>query len=585
MKVSDEKNSQKDWTQILENKVAYQKKAGKAAGRFSLGMLVKMLRLKELQRLVESHSDAKDFEFIEDMFDELDFSYILSEREKSRIPATGRLIIVSNHPLGALDGLALLKAIREVRSDVKVVVQNYLTEIDSLANLMIPFESMTSLADNRRANNVIGQALKSEEAVIIFPSIRVSRMRLSGIRDDFWRKQVIRLIQKYDAPVLPIYIHGKNSLRFYFAGMFSDKLAYSLLAGEIFRQKGRTITINIGHHISPSAFQSIKLKTGIALLRKHSLAIGKGKRGLFKTEKNVVHPVDRLAMLEELKEAELLGETDDGMKISIMPYDAAPAVIREIGRLREITFRKIGEGTGKKIDLDEYDRMYEHLVLWDESKLEIVGAYRLGICKNIIPQKGLTGLYTTTLFQFNEELEHYLPDAVELGRSFVQEKYWNSNALDYLWHGIGAFLAKRPEVKYLFGPVSISSSYSKQAQDTLVYFFRKWFSDTEELAVSRNRYILSRSRQAELAEIFTQDEYKKDFKALKQNLRHLGFSVPTLYKQYTDLCVEGGVSFLDFGIDEDFGNCTDGFLLLRISHIKKAKRARYIESKLEQLAQ
>ncbi|MCB1147035.1 MAG: lysophospholipid acyltransferase family protein [Leptospiraceae bacterium] len=565
----------------IEKRLSEQKKSGKKLNRFSLGLLVRFLRIRDIENLIKRHSDKSNFEFIEDIFEDLDFSYTVSMREKQRIPAQGRLIIVSNHPLGALDGLALLKAVKEIRHDVKIVVHNYLTEIDSLVDLMIPLERYSSLADNRRSVTNIAEALKNEEAVIIFPSTRVSRYTIKGVQDDFWRKNVIRLIQKYSAPVLPVFIKAKNSLRFYATGVFSNRLAYATLAKEIFRQRGKTITIKIGNHIAPTAFSALKPRTGVQLLRKHVYQIGKGKKGLFKTEKNVVHPVDRRLMLEELKNGDLLGTTDDGMKISLLEYADSPNVLREIGRLREITFRKIGEGTGKKIDLDRYDQVYKHLVLWDEAKMEIVGAYRLGICEKIIPDQTLTGLYTSSLFRFGEELEHFLPDAVELGRSFVQEKYWNSYALDYLWHGIGAFLARHPQVKYLFGPVSISQSYNAKARDILVYFYRKWFGDKNKLAESKNRYVLTERRLQELNEIFTSDNYKDDFKLLKTNLKHLGFSVPTLYKQYTELCEPGGVSFLDFGIDEDFGNCVDGFIFLRIPMIKEAKRARYIDSKLE----
>ena len=217
-------------------------------------------------------------------------------------------------------------------------------------------------------------------------------------------------------------------------------------------------------------------------MRKHIYAIAKDKEGYFKQRRNIIHRVDRQRLREDIFTGEVLGYTETKIIILLLNYNEAPAVMKELARLRESTFRMVGEGTGQKQDLDAYDQYYKHIVLWDDREMEIVGAYRLGVGKDITAQFGLKGFYSNSLFSYSKELESLLVDAVECGRSFVQSKYWNSMALDYLWHGIGAYLASNPQVKYLYGPVSISKAIPKEAKDMLVYFYLKYFGDRLGLA-------------------------------------------------------------------------------------------------------
>ncbi len=516
-------------------------------------------------------------DYIEDFFEKLDFSYAVAHKDREKIPSEGRLLVVANHPLGALDGLSLLMAVTEVRPDVRIVVGNFLTGIDELSEFFIPVDKDFDIAKSRL--KPIAAALANEEAVILFPSRSVSRLRWAGLRDRKWRSNLVALARRMNTPVLPVYIKARNSWRFYLKALFSERLASLSLPREILRQRGKTIGLKIGHQIPATAFSALKSGTAMKLLHRHVLAIGREKKGYFKTEKNVIHPVDRRQIRAELSNARLLGSTDDGMNIYLTDYSQSPATVREIARLRELTFRKVGEGTGHKLDSDLYDRYYNHLVLWDDTALEIVGAYRIGECAAITAQRGTEGLYTATLFTFDDKFKAMFPESIELGRSFVQQKYWNSNALDYLWHGIGAYLANNPQIRYMFGPVSISKMYSKEAIEMLVHFYSKWFPDYENLAAHKTPFLIPDKRRDELRELFNSLDFKTDFKTLKANLKHYGFAVPTLYKQYSDLCEEGGVRFLDFGIDEDFGYCVDGMILVDIARIKQSKYDRYIAGK------
>jgi hypothetical protein len=313
------------------------------------------------------------------------------------------------------------------------------------------------------------------------------------------------------------------------------------------------------------------------MLRRHLYRLASKKPGLFQTEKSIAHPESRQTIKQELRKGELLGETSDGKQIILVDWFPESSVIREIGRLRELSFRKVGEGTGERRDLDKYDHHYRHLVLWDNEALEIVGAYRLGEGNLILEKKGKKGFYAENLFEFKKPFEKYLADSLELGRSFVQPNYWGSRALDYLWQGLGAYLRHNPKIKYLFGPVSISAHYPQASRDMLVYFYNNYFGHTEKLVSSNNPCQINEQTLDEFRNIFKGDDFNQDMKELKNRLSMQNMSIPTLYKQYSDLCVEDGVKFLDFGIDPDFSGCTDGFLLVDVSKIKDSKRKRYIE--------
>ena len=249
--------------------------------------------------------------------------------------------------------------------------------------------------------------------------------------------------------------------------------------------------------------------------------------------------------------------------------------MREIGRLREETFRAVGEGTGQRRDIDAFDQYYQHLILWDEEQLEIAAAYRFVDSAKIRAEKGSKGLYSGTLFEYEEKHNYFLDSGLELGRSFVQKRYWGKRGLDYLWYGIGAYLHNNPSYRYLFGPVSISNTMPPLAKDLMVYFYRLYFKGPDAKSCSRTPFHFQEPISV-LEKEFTGDNYRADFIRLKALLANLGTSVPPLYKQYTELCEPGGVMFLDFNIDPDFNNCIDGLVIVDAKQIKEKKLQRYI---------
>ncbi|MDO6592648.1 lysophospholipid acyltransferase family protein [Neptuniibacter sp. 1_MG-2023] len=545
--------------------------------RSALFMLKKLVHENEINSFLDINKDATGFEFIERVLEYFNFGYSISNHDRANIPSSGRVVIIANHPLGALDGLALLKMVGEVRRDVRIVANDVLMNFDPIKNLFLPVDNLGKSTRKRDIERIV-EALHQEQAIIVFPAGEVSRAGITGVKDDKWNSGFIRFARKANAPVLPIFIGGKNSSLFYSVSYINKTLSTLMLAREMFNKRSVTIPMRVGEPIPFSQIDAVPVSTAekTKLLKKHLYRIAKNKKPLFLTEKTIAHPQNRQNLKQELRESELLGETIDGKKIYLFDYKAESAVIQEIGRLREIAFRCVGEGTGDKKDLDLYDQYYRHLILWDEDELEIAGAYRLAEAGKMDPTATNTGLYSATLFKYGEQMKPYFEQGIELGRSFIQPKYWGKRSLDYLWYGIGAYLRKHPEVRYMFGPVSLSNSYPRVAKDMLVWFYSHYFNDSEDLGHSFSPYVLDQEALNNMDRMFSGDNYKADFRVLKEQLEFLGVSVPTLYKQYSELCEEGGVRFLDFGVDADFNYCIDGLVLVDIEFVKAKKRKRYI---------
>jgi putative hemolysin len=543
-----------------------------------VGMARWLLHEKSINRFMLNNEQKKGLEFIEAVLEHLNVSYKTIHRQIDHIPSMGKVIIVANHPLGALDALCLVQMVCSVRQDkkVKIVANRLLGAIPQLKEFLIGVDNLNERL-SRHALRQIDNALRAEEAVIFFPSGEVSRAGLFGIREGEWKGGFVKFAKRNATPILPVYIKGRNSPLFYAASWFYKPLGGLLLSHEMFAARNRVFDFTIGEPVSDKSLSDFNLsdKHHAKLFRKHLLRLAKGKKGIYPTECSIAHPSSRQEIRAELRRGELLGNTSDNKQIYLIEQENAPAVINEIGRLREYSFRKVGEGSGRSRDIDGYDRYYHHLVLWDDEALEIAGAYRIGECGWILSWLGKEGLYLNDLCDISEKFEPILEDAIELGRSFVQPKYWGSRALDYLWQGIGAYLSHNPQIRYMVGPVSISGNFPKHAQEALIYFYTLYFASDYAWVRARSPYRLSDYVRAEFDALFSGDDYAGDFRRLKDYLKSFDVAVPTLYKQYSELCDEGGIEFIDFGIDTDF-NTIDGYILVEISKIKEAKRQRYI---------
>lgn len=570
-----------DIQEILESRLPiFFKKYPKFITKPTVSLLNSVLHVREMNEIISKQGTKKNFEAIDSLFDDLNFSYQISSEDKAKIPSEGRLVIIANHPLGGLDGLALIRAVSEVRKDVKIVVNDILTKLEQLKELFLAYD-VYSLGTQKSNIAKIEEALLAEEVIIFFPAAKVSRLSIKGVKDQTWNKGAVRFATKFDAPVLPVFIEAKNSAMFYILSLIHDRIGMFLLPREMFKQRNKTIKFKVGNIIPNSSIakfsQNPKVQTN--LLYEHLYNIGNNETGVFETFETIIPHIDKDLVREELNNSNLLGLTNDNKKIYLVDYSNSKNLLLEIARLREITFRKVGEGTGRTHDIDDWDSYYKHIVLYDDQLSEVIGSYRLGITKEIVAKHGKEALYNSSQFDISDEFVCKMGAGIELGRSFIQQNYWKSNALDYMWQGIGAFLVENPHIQYLWGGVSISNSYSEIARSLIVSYYEKWYQGDKRLAEAKIKYKVQKKFKEEIEDILNADNQIKDFRNLKMALKNLGYSVPVLYRRYTELCEFGGVKFISFCVHPNFMNAVDGLLYVDLSMLKEEFKKRYFSQK------
>lgn len=560
---------------LNERAPAYWRRFPGALRRLIVHGLHRLLKIERINNFIVTHHHLRGLRFVDESFAELNCKFSFAYQDLEKIPSSGRLLVVANHPLGGLDGLMILKMLSLVRKDIKIIVTDFLDSINNLGDYFISFQ-LESGGIYRDAVKKTHAALLDECAVVIFPAGAVSRLKWFSVKDAPWRKSVISLARQYRAPILPVYIDARNSFGFYFLSVLFRSLSMLLLPRELFNKSGKVFSLKIGNVITGRTFAESALndKVLVKLLKKHVDRMQKNGKPVFLTEEAIIKPAEPAMIEAELRQCSVLVPETGGMVVYEVYAGTCPETMREVGRLREITFRLVGEGKGKRLDIDAYDNRYTHLILFNAVEKEIAGAYRIHAA-SIQTQPRPEEFYTSELFSFKRAFLDLLPFAAELGRSFIVPKHWKSNALDLLWSGIGAFLSKHSEIRYLFGPVSISAAYHPQALSAVVAFYAKWFSPYEPLVAGKNPFVLSRKNQAFFFELFQGVARSEDYKTLKNYIKQFGHSVPILFRQYAELCEEGGVKFASFNIDRDFGNCVDGFLVLDLEKLKQSKRERY----------
>ncbi|HEX2082174.1 MAG TPA: lysophospholipid acyltransferase family protein, partial [Xanthomonadaceae bacterium] len=438
-------------------------------------------RFDAIEAFLQDCGQLQGFAFVDASLEFVRLRYEVDEAQLASIPARGRLLVVANHPSGALDALALLHAIGRVRRDVRIVANEVLALLAPLGPLMLPVRVFGGHAQTGSVR-AIEHALRQEQCVIVFPAGEVSRLGPQGVRDGQWKRGFAGLARRTGAPVLPVRIRARNSALFYGASALYKPAATALLAREMFARRERPLRLHIGRasliHKDEDPAQAARR------IRQVVYALGRGKATLARGPEPIAPPVDEAVLREAIAATDLLGRTADGKQIRLAQLaDGAPLLL-EIGRLRELTFRRVGEGTGRARDLDEYDPHYQHIVVWDEAAGRIAGAYRIVRGATALARAGLRGLYTASLFRYADDAIPRLAQGLELGRSFVHPDYWGSRSLDYLWQGIGAYLQRHPGVRYLFGAVSISAALPLTAREQIVAYYQRYYGCDDPLASS-----------------------------------------------------------------------------------------------------
>jgi putative hemolysin len=539
-----------------------------------------LLAAPGIARLIRLRDDAKNFadpfEFVDAALRELQVQLELAPFEEESIPATGPVVITSNHPYGGLDGLTAIATIGRRRRDLRLLANPELAQLDGLGSLMIPVDPFGG-AKAKRAN-VAGmrQAVRWIEqggALLIFPAGEVSHLHLRTlcVTDPPWSTTAARLIRLSGAPVVPMYFGGANSALFQLLGMVHPRLRTLLLPHELGNKLGARVSIRLGQQVSAAKLASfdtdeqlvahLRLKTYLLAGASSAAASAADAVNAGRPREPIAPAIDpeRLSCEIETLPPEMLLVSSGRMRVYCAPTARIPWTLQELGRLRELTFRAVGEGTGRSADIDVFDDYYEHLFIWNTETREIVGAYRLGRTDAISRRFGKRGLYTSTLFDYNDLFIKLLGPGLELGRSFVRAEYQRSfGALMLLWKGIGEYVSRNPRYCRLIGPVSISNDYLPLSRELLVGFLRKRSFDALAPTLVRPKRPFRRRFSLRSVGGHKTPADIETLSTVVADLEPDGKGAPVLLRQYLKL----GGRMLGFNVDPDFGNALDCLVLV-----------------------
>lgn len=552
-------------------------------------------RINQLYYAVATLDD--DRHFLDRVLDVMNIETKVSESDLQRIPKTGSLVVVANHPFGGIEGIILGALLRSVRPDVKLMANFLLKAIPDLHDSLIfvdPFDRDESAKINLKPIKESIRWLKEGGVLGVFPAGEVSHidLRRGGIRDPEWSPTIARLIRLTESPALPVFFRGSNSLIFQILGMVHPRFRTGMLPRELLNKRNKTIEVRIGNLIPfkrLSEFDDDKAMMDYLRMRTYHLRRRKEepkpifRKAIFpirmvKPEQvEVAPPVDSALLktdIAKLPPSQLLVESGD-FQVFFAEAEQIPNILREIGRLRELTFRGVGEGTGQAIDLDRFDDYYIHVFVWNKSKSEIVGAYRLGKSDEIVRRLGIKGLYTSTLFRYRKQLLQKIGPALEMGRSFVRPEYQkNFSPLMLLWKGIALYIADHPQYKILFGPVSVNNDYQSSSRQLLISFLKmnNFEPELAKLVKARKPPLTNpfhawqlRRQQAVVNDL---DEIDALISDLETDLK----GVPILLRQYLRL----GGRLLGFNIDPSFGYCLDGLILVDLTETDQSLLVKYM---------
>lgn len=546
-----------------------------------IALLAEVSGLNRLERFYNEIEQAPGQDFISALFAHLELGLEVDNDDLAQIPTEGGVAFIANHPYGAIDGLALIDVVRRVRPDVKVMANFMLQQLEPLKDRFIgvnPFEQLRSRSSFQGMRQAM-EHLSGGGALGIFPAGEVSsyRTELKAVADPRWKPQVIKLIKSAAVPVVPVWFDGANSFIFQMLGMIHPDLRTMALPGEMLRMRGKRVRLRIGKPIPSkdlAALGSVEQLT--RYLRAKTYALGSGvqvRREQFKPLRFPRRPKDiaeaqpiqdiarELSAISDLR----LGSQGE-FDLYLAPSERIPHLLREIGRQREIAFRAVGEGTNKRVDLDEFDLYYDHLFLWDREQHKLAGAYRIGDGARIMERYGKRGFYTHTLFRMRRPMERVLRQSFELGRSFIPQEYQKHRLPLYLlWRGLLIHVIGHPDHRYLIGPVSISGTYSRFSRGLMIHFLQKYHFD-ERLArhiLPRNRFFVQPDKADGDALLEASGEDMKKLDRIIADIEPEGNAVPVLLKKYLQL----NARIIGFNSDPKFNDALDGFVVLDLSKV------------------
>jgi len=557
-------------------------------GTFIGWVVLRVLRISKLNKIYNQNKHKKNLDFLNAVLKDCQVEFEIPEEDLKRIPNEGAFITISNHPLGGIDGVLLLKLLIEKRADYKIIANFLLHKIDPLQPYVMPVNPFENRKNAKSSVPGIKAALrhvKSGHPLGVFPAGEVSTRKEGKLKvDKPWEAGTVRFIKKANIPILPIYFHARNSRFFYFLSKISDTFRTAKLPSEILSQKNRVIKVRIGKPITTKDQDAYSDLTAFSeFIRKKTYLLANPfyeKIKILSSEKiKIKKPIKKIITQDStnsfIKEVDFL-RTSEGYLLQSKNYEVffakakeIPNLLQEIGRLREITFRAVGQGTNKTIDLDKYDEYYYHLFLWDREAKCLVGAYRMGLGKEIYKEYGIKGFYIQNLFRIESELHQMMENTIEMGRAFIIQEYQQKPMpLFLLWKGIVHVTLRYPAYKYLMGGVSISNQFSDFSKSLMIEFMKSHYYDpyVAQYIQPKKEY---KVKLKDADKDFVFDATKADMQKFDKFIDEIepgALRIPVLIKKY----VKQNARLVAFNVDPKFNNAVDGLMYIKVSDIPES---------------
>ncbi len=554
-------------------------------GNFVGWILLKMLQISVVNKVYNNNKNKKGLDFINGVLNDYEIKFKIPSEDLERIPKKGAFITISNHPLGGIDGVLLLKLVVEKRDDYKILANFLIQRIEPLKPYILmvnPFETKKNVKSNFTGVKNALSHLKEGKPLGIFPSGEVSTFKEGKlIVDRPWEKEAVRLIKKANVPIIPIYFHAKNSRFFYFLAKISDVLRTAKLPSEMAKQKGKLTKIRIGKPISvedQNKYKDISEFSDFIRKKTYMLAnpFQKSQKILsaknIRIKKSVKNITSQKSVELFIKEIEALRSKNKRLiksknyEVFLANAKQIPNLLHEIGRLREITFRDIGEGTNNPIDLDKYDKYYRHMFLWDNNSKRLAGAYRMGFGREIFKKLGINGFYIQTLFRIEPELHQMMENTIEMGRAFITKEFQQKPMpLFLLWKGIISVTLRFPKHKYLMGGVSISNKFSDFSKSLMIEFMKSHYYDpylAQYISPKKEYKVKLKDGDKDFVFDATKSDMKK-FDKIIDEIEPGTLRMPVLLKKY----VKQNARVVAFNVDPKFNNSVDGLMYIKVADI------------------
>ncbi|SFW60901.1 GNAT family N-acyltransferase [Cellulophaga fucicola] len=558
-------------------------------GTFIGWLLMKVTKISSINAFYDDHKHLTETAFLDAILEHYQIKFEIPEEDFKRLPKDGAYITISNHPLGGIDGVLLLKLLLQHRADFKIMANFLLNRIEPMSPYILPVNPFESRKDAKSSLAGFKNAmlhLRGGHPLGIFPAGEVSTYRDGKlIVDKPWEETALKLIRRAEVPVVPIYFHAKNSRLFYRLSKISDVFRTAKLPSEVTTQKNRVIKVRIGQPISvKTQKEHSSLADFTDLLRRKTYMLSNAfeKERLIdkvpttlkipKAPKKIATPISRDLIekeIEELRKKDCRLLQSKSYEVFLATAEDMPYILQEIGRQREITFRAIGEGTNKAIDLDEFDNYYHHLFLWDDDGKAIVGAYRMGLGAEIFKKYGIDGFYVQDLFRLEPELYGMMQQTIEMGRAYIVKEYQQKPMpLFLLWKGIVHTTLRHPEYKYLIGGVSISNQFSNFSKSLMIEFMKSNYWDPYVAQYIRpKKEFKVKLKDADKEFIFDETEADLNkFDRLIDEVEPGNLRLPVLIKKY----IKQNAKVVAFNVDPLFNNSVDGLMYIKIADIPES---------------